>query len=148
MTAGAEEARIGVYLCQCGGNIGDVVDIEGVRDSAGEWDNVIVARHDDYQSYLEARRLDGPGNAKGLCDYGAFQTLVSAEGLASEDLHALVLHELSHLFFFATAPAVMPDWFAEGFAETFGGQGTFDWDGKKLQVMLQQLSSMESRYDR
>jgi len=94
----------------------------------------VFARHDDYQSYLEARRLDGPGNAKGLCDYGAFQTLVSAEGLASEDLHALVLHELSHLFFFATAPAVMPDWFAEGFAETFGGQGTFAWDGKKLQV--------------
>ena len=48
MTAGAEEARIGVYLCQCGGNIGDVVDIEGVRDSVGEWDNVVVARHDDY----------------------------------------------------------------------------------------------------
>jgi hypothetical protein len=26
----------------------------------------------------------------------------------------------------------MPDWYAEGFAESFGGQGTFAWDGKKL----------------
>ena len=48
MTAGADEARIGIYLCHCGGNIGDVVDIESVRDSVKEWDNVVVARQDNY----------------------------------------------------------------------------------------------------
>jgi hypothetical protein len=26
----------------------------------------------------------------------------------------------------------MPDWFSEGLAETFGGQGTFAWDGEAL----------------
>ena len=36
--------------------------------------------------------------------------------------------------FFGTAPAFLPDWYAEGFAESFGGQGTFTWDGKTLQT--------------
>ncbi|MBI1852461.1 MAG: hypothetical protein HYR85_19135 [Planctomycetes bacterium] len=29
-------------------------------------------------------------------------------------------------------PVVMPSWYAEGFTETFGGEGTFTWDGTKL----------------
>jgi hypothetical protein len=70
--------------------------------------------------------------ASGLAEYGSFQTIVSAEGRADPELQALVLHELSHLFFWGTAPAAMPDWYAEGFAETFGGQGTFKFDGKEL----------------
>jgi hypothetical protein len=28
----------------------------------------------------------------------------------------------------------MPDWYSEGFAESFGGQGTFAWNGKALTV--------------
>jgi hypothetical protein len=28
----------------------------------------------------------------------------------------------------------MPSWYKEGFAETFGGRGTFTWDGKKLSL--------------
>ena len=45
-----------------------------------------------------------------------------------------MLHELSHLFWFGCAPVAMPDWYAEGFAESFGGQGTFTWDGAKLAI--------------
>src|SRR5262249_9718447 len=62
------------------------------------------------------------------------QTLICGEGLADPELQAVALHELSHLFFYGTAPAFLPDWYAEGFAETFGGQGTFTWDGKALQT--------------
>ena len=36
--------RIGVYVCQCGGNISDHVDVERVREAVGEEDDVVVAR--------------------------------------------------------------------------------------------------------
>jgi hypothetical protein len=88
----------------------------------------------DYAAYLEALGFPQYAKASGFAEYGTFQTLVCAEGLPDDDLHALVLHELSHLYFFGVAPAAMPDWYAEGFAETFGGQGTFAWDGAKLSV--------------
>ena len=42
------EARVGVYLCECGGNIGDVVDIEEIRKHVREWDHVAIARKDNY----------------------------------------------------------------------------------------------------
>ncbi len=42
----AEEAppRIGVYVCHCGGNISDVVDVEKVIDAAGRLPGVVVAK--------------------------------------------------------------------------------------------------------
>ncbi len=94
----------------------------------------VFSKRADYEAYLRACGHDGALGGKGLCDYGTFQTLVCAEGLIPEDMHALVLHELSHLFFFGSSPVAMPDWYAEGFAESFGGQGTFTWDGKKLVI--------------
>jgi hypothetical protein len=95
---------------------------------------VVFGKRADYTAYLEACGMGRWAVASGLAEYGTFQTLVCAEGKADDDLHALVLHELTHLFFFGTAPATMPDWYAEGFAESFGGQGTFSWDGKTLTV--------------
>jgi len=43
-----EGAKVGVYLCECGGNIGDVVDVEEIRKHVREWDQVAVARKDSY----------------------------------------------------------------------------------------------------
>jgi heterodisulfide reductase subunit A len=37
--------RIGVYVCQCGGNISDVVDVEAVTARAGADEEVAIARH-------------------------------------------------------------------------------------------------------
>ncbi len=53
------ECRIGVYVCHCGGNISDVVDVQAVADRAGADDEVVVARHlpfmcsDEGQSSIE-----------------------------------------------------------------------------------------------
>jgi hypothetical protein len=91
---------------------------------------LVFAKRDAYAAYLKSLGVDSA--ASGLAEYGSFQTIVCAEGKADPELHALALHELSHLFFWGAAPAAMPDWYAEGFAETFGGQGTFKWDGKEL----------------
>jgi heterodisulfide reductase subunit A len=38
------ERKIGVYICRCGGNISDVVDVEKVREAVGDIEGVAVAR--------------------------------------------------------------------------------------------------------
>lgn len=43
--ASADAPRIGVYVCHCGGNISDVVDVERVAQAASHLPNVVVARH-------------------------------------------------------------------------------------------------------
>ncbi|MCA8965632.1 MAG: hypothetical protein KDC48_12175, partial [Planctomycetes bacterium] len=99
----------------------------------------VFAKRDDYVAYLTARGMANHAVASGLADGGTFQTLVSAQRVSGEmlgdpELQALVLHELSHLYFFGVAPAGMPEWYSEGFAESFGAQGTFTWDGTTLTV--------------
>jgi heterodisulfide reductase subunit A2 len=37
--------RIGVYVCHCGGNISDVVDVDALTDQVGGDADVVVARH-------------------------------------------------------------------------------------------------------
>src|SRR5659263_487745 len=48
VSARKEASRIGVYLCRCGGNIGDVVDLQAVADKLKEDKNVTV----NIQDYL------------------------------------------------------------------------------------------------
>lgn len=96
----------------------------------------VFSKRDDFTAYLKACGMEHFSGGSGLADYDTFQTLVCADGKGDDEVQALVLHELTHLFFYGTAPAAMPDWFAEGFAESFGGQGTFAWDGKTLQLGL------------
>ncbi|HKZ89248.1 MAG TPA: FAD-dependent oxidoreductase, partial [Thermoplasmata archaeon] len=43
MTEPATKRRIGVFICHCGGNISDVVDIEALRRSAATHDDVALA---------------------------------------------------------------------------------------------------------
>lgn len=43
----AEDIRLGVYICHCGSNIANVVDVEAVRDFASDVEGVVVAR--DYK---------------------------------------------------------------------------------------------------
>lgn len=44
--AGADEPRIGVYTCYCGGNIGMVIDCERVASAVSKLPNVVVSRTD------------------------------------------------------------------------------------------------------
>ncbi len=44
-----EPSRIGVYVCECGGNIGDVVDVKAVVEAVKSWEGVVDAK---YQKYL------------------------------------------------------------------------------------------------
>ncbi|MDJ0521678.1 MAG: hypothetical protein QNJ90_06335 [Planctomycetota bacterium] len=94
----------------------------------------IFAKRADYEAYCEAAGHGDHKLAAGLADSGTFVTLVSAEGHDEETVQGIALHELTHLFQYGVTPTVMPSWYNEGFAETYGGSGTFTWDGKKLQV--------------
>jgi heterodisulfide reductase subunit A len=41
----ASERRLGVYVCHCGGNISDYVDVQAVVDAVKDEPGVVVARH-------------------------------------------------------------------------------------------------------
>ncbi|MEM2430260.1 MAG: FAD-dependent oxidoreductase, partial [Nitrososphaerales archaeon] len=45
---GVEESRIGVYLCHCGGNIGNTIDIKRVINEVIKFPHVIVAEEATY----------------------------------------------------------------------------------------------------
>ena len=87
-----------------------------------------------YEAYCDAAGLSSHKAATGLADGGAFVTLVCAEGLDDASVRGVALHELTHLFQYGVTPTVMPSWYNEGFAETYGGDGTFTWDGEALAV--------------
>ncbi len=44
--------RVGIFICECGGNIGDVVDVKSVLEEAKSWKGVVDAK---YQKYLCSR---------------------------------------------------------------------------------------------
>ncbi len=44
--SGDQDIRVGVYTCRCGGNIGDVVNVDQVADALQKLPNVVVTRTD------------------------------------------------------------------------------------------------------
>jgi heterodisulfide reductase subunit A len=48
MSQDDKDIRIGVYVCHCGGNISEVVDVAEVRDFAAKLDGVVLAKEDTH----------------------------------------------------------------------------------------------------
>jgi heterodisulfide reductase subunit A len=48
MAAEKSKPRVGVYVCKCGGNIGNYVDVETVIEEVNKWEDVVIARYHDY----------------------------------------------------------------------------------------------------
>ncbi|MCD6242713.1 4Fe-4S binding protein [Candidatus Bathyarchaeota archaeon] len=44
----AEKPRVGIFVCECGGNIGDVVDVKKVVEAVKNWEGVVVAKYHRY----------------------------------------------------------------------------------------------------
>ncbi len=40
--------RVGIFVCECGGNIGDVVDVKVILEAVKTWQGVIVAKYNKY----------------------------------------------------------------------------------------------------
>ncbi len=49
--------RIGIFLCECGGNIGEVVDVKAVVDAAKNWEGVAVAKYHKYLCSKPAQEM-------------------------------------------------------------------------------------------
>ena len=52
-----EEPRIGIFVCECGGNIGDVVDVKKVVETVKNWENVVVAKYHSYMCSKPAQEM-------------------------------------------------------------------------------------------
>ncbi len=52
-----EFPRIGIFVCECGGNIGDVVDVKAIVNIVKNWDNVVVAKHHKYLCSKPAQEI-------------------------------------------------------------------------------------------
>ncbi|MEA2090122.1 MAG: 4Fe-4S binding protein [Thermoproteota archaeon] len=44
----SEPLKIGIFVCECGGNIGDVVDVKAVVNTVKNWEGVVVAKKHEY----------------------------------------------------------------------------------------------------
>jgi heterodisulfide reductase subunit A2 len=70
----ATRPRIGVYVCHCGGNISDVVDVAAVTDQVREDEEVVVARHLPFMCSDE-----GQGTIeRDIAEYGLDRVVVAA----------------------------------------------------------------------
>ncbi|MGE0191072.1 MAG: hypothetical protein AB7T63_03430 [Planctomycetota bacterium] len=95
---------------------------------------LVFAKRSTFESWCDQAGLGGHKQATGVADSKTWATVICGEGLSEETLQGIVLHECTHLFQYGVSPAVMPSWYNEGVAETYGAPGTFTWDGKKLEV--------------
>jgi len=43
-----KKPKIGIFVCECGGNIGNVVDVKKVVDAVKNWEGVVVAKSNKY----------------------------------------------------------------------------------------------------
>jgi len=49
--------RIGIFVCECGGNIGDVVDVKAVVEAVKNWEGVVTAKYHKYLCSKPAQEM-------------------------------------------------------------------------------------------
>jgi len=49
--------KIGIFVCECGGNIGDVIDVKTVIDTVKNWEDVAVAKYHKYLCSKPAQEM-------------------------------------------------------------------------------------------
>ncbi len=80
--------KIGIFICECGGNIGDVVDVKAVVDAAKNWEGVAVAKYHKY-----------------LCSKPAQEMIV--EAVKKENLNRVVVASCTPRMHLATFQSVL-----------------------------------------
>ncbi|MEM3356695.1 MAG: 4Fe-4S binding protein, partial [Candidatus Bathyarchaeia archaeon] len=49
--------RVGIFVCECGGNIGDVIDVKAVVEAIKNWEGVAVAKYHKYLCSKPAQEM-------------------------------------------------------------------------------------------
>jgi heterodisulfide reductase subunit A len=52
-----KQSRIGIFVCECGGNIGDVIDVKAVVDAVKNWEGVAIAKYNKYLCSKPAQEM-------------------------------------------------------------------------------------------
>ncbi len=52
-----KQPKIGIFVCECGGNIGDVVDVKSVVEKVKKWEGVTVAKYHKYLCSKPAQEM-------------------------------------------------------------------------------------------
>ncbi len=85
--------RIGIFVCECGGNIGEVVDVKAVVDTVKSWPDVAVAKFHKYLCSKPAQEIIAEAIKKESLDrvvvasctprmhLGTFQSVLERTGL-------------------------------------------------------------------
>jgi len=115
-------AELPLLEAECGGRPGKRMDV------------FVFKERPSYEAYCESAGYASHRVAAGLADRRRNVAVVCGESGDTQEIFAIALHEVAHLFQFGVSPSAMPSWYKEGFAEAFGGRGTFTWDGKKLAI--------------
>ena len=86
-----------------------------------------------YDTYLDRARMPENKAALGFADkLRGFALICTAKTVNESMLQSIALHEMTHLFHYAISRAGMPSWYDEGLAESYGGQGVFEWKDGQL----------------
>ncbi|MCP5021777.1 MAG: hypothetical protein GY930_08360 [bacterium] len=88
----------------------------------------LFSKEGEYAAYLTASGMTQFQNAKGFAMSSSRTAYLNTFAISDGDVRALALHEVTHLFVFGFTRTRMPDWYNEGFAETYGGQGCHTLD--------------------
>jgi len=94
----------------------------------------VLGERKHFNAYLDMSGLSAHKAADGFADRVNGTAFLCPEGSTEDYVLGLALHELAHLYQYSVSPAVLPSWYLEGCAESYGGAGTFRWDGKALLV--------------
>lgn len=52
-----KQPKIGIFVCECGGNIGDVIDVKAVVDAIKNWEGVAIAKYHKYLCSKPAQEM-------------------------------------------------------------------------------------------
>ncbi|MDH5745466.1 MAG: 4Fe-4S binding protein [Candidatus Bathyarchaeota archaeon] len=52
-----KSSKIGIFVCECGGNIGNVVDVNAVLEAVKNWEGVVVAKYNKYLCSKPAQEM-------------------------------------------------------------------------------------------
>ena len=53
----SEKNRIGVFLCHCGGNISDYINLDEIEEKLSENDEIFSIKHHENLCSLEGRKI-------------------------------------------------------------------------------------------